>query len=525
MGARRTNKRPANLELTDGDQSPRILKAANVILAGGGLFCLLCLFLLLRRHGWTDEGSFDGGVVLLLLAPALAAVLLFASLRLPPSARTGLALVLFSTTIALYSVELVLQLLDAPGDRERRTLWTPATSQDMDELVRIAREHGVAYDRRSKLEVLMDLRSADPGAVPAIVPKGLLARQGDGTLKSQISIDGVEVVALGGISNRTTVLCNESGEWIAYSSDEHGFHNPAGIWSRSNIEVAVIGDSFAQGVCVPSPQNAVALIRDRYPATVNLGMLGHGPLMELAQLKEYVARLKPRTVLWFFYEENDFADLMHERDSPLLMSYLQGPYRQGLASVQPTIDESLEDYVAGEIEQTQLRGDHLPDVPTQESNIVTGITAVILLGNLRRRLGLTLQSRNAAENHRIASDEAMALLKKIFAEATETVSSWSGRLYFVYIPERQRYTDPATTELNETNREAILRLAGDLGIPVIDIHSAIESQEDPLSLYPFRRRGHFNEEGYRLVAESVLKAIEHPGSVPQPDGGRSPASH
>src|SRR5690606_31428138 len=123
-----------------------------------------------------------------------------------------------------------------------------------------------------------DLRSADPGAVPAIVPKGLLARQGDGTLKSRISIDEVEVVALGGISNRTTVLCNESGEWIAYSSDEHGFHNPAGIWSRSNIEVAVIGDSFAQGVCVPSPQNAVALIRNRYPATVNLGMLGHGPL-------------------------------------------------------------------------------------------------------------------------------------------------------------------------------------------------------------------------------------------------------
>ena len=103
----------------------------------------------------------------------------------------------------------------------------------------------------------------------------------------------------------------------------------------------------------------------------------------------------------------------------------------------------------------------------------------------------------------------MDLLSNIFAEAKATVGSWGGRLYLVYIPERQRYADPATAELDETNRKATLRLAGDLGIPVIDIHSAIQSHEDPLSLYPFRRRGHFNEEGYRLVAESVLKAIEH----------------
>ena len=509
MGAKRANQGRANLTPADTD-SPRLLRAANVILAGGGLFCLLCLFLLLRRHGWTVEGRFDIGVVPLVLAPALAAILLFASLRLPPSARTGLALVLLSTSIALWSVEIALELLTPSEDHERQTLWTPSTRQDMDELVRIARGHGVTYDRRSKLEVLMELRAADPSAVPAIVPKGLLARQGNGKLKSRISIEGVEVVALGGISNRTTVLCNESGEWIAYSSDEHGFHNPAGIWSRSDIAVAVIGDSFAQGVCVPSEKNAVALIRDRYPVTLNLGMLGNGPLMELAQLKEYVARFEPKTVLWFFYEENDFGDLANERDSPLLLSYLQRPYRQGLTSLQPTIDEALEDYVADEIEQTQLRGDSLPDVPTQRPGIVTGMTTVVLLGNLRRRLGLTLGSRGAAGNHRIPSEETMDLLERIFAEAKATVDSWGGRLYLVYIPERQRYTDPATAELNDENHEATLRLASDLGIHVIDIHSAIQSHEDPLSLYPFRRRGHFNEKGYRLVAESVLQTIEHP---------------
>src|SRR5207253_2124342 len=121
------------------------------------------------------------------------------------------------------------------------------------------------------------------------------------------------LLPLGGISNRLTVFCNEAGDYVKYRSDEHGFNNPPGIWSDGKAEIAAIGDSFVQGTCVPTDQPLVGVIRTEYPGTLNLGMSGNGPLLELATFEEYVTTVKPRIVLWFFFETNDLTDLAAER--------------------------------------------------------------------------------------------------------------------------------------------------------------------------------------------------------------------
>ena len=60
---------------------------------------------------------------------------------------------------------------------------------------------------------------------------------------------------------------------------------------------------------MPADRTFVALIRQRHPATRNFGMAGDGPLLMLATLQEYVSPLKPRIVLWFYFEGNDLIDL------------------------------------------------------------------------------------------------------------------------------------------------------------------------------------------------------------------------
>ena len=65
-------------------------------------------------------------------------------------------------------------------------------------------------------------------------------------------------------------------------------------------------------------KNFVALIRQHYPATINLGVSGDGPLTMLATLKEYVQFAKPRVVLWFFWEGNDLSDLQEREKFPLV---------------------------------------------------------------------------------------------------------------------------------------------------------------------------------------------------------------
>ena len=118
------------------------------------------------------------------------------------------------------------------------------------------------------------------------------------------------------ISNVTTVFCNESGEYIIYDSDEHGFHNPPGLWHKDAVQAVAVGDSFTHGVFVPSEDSFVSVIRSRMPATVNLGVDGNGPLAMLATLKEYAASLRPTIVLWFYYEGNDSRG-SHERGKTL----------------------------------------------------------------------------------------------------------------------------------------------------------------------------------------------------------------
>ena len=52
-------------------------------------------------------------------------------------------------------------------------------------------------------------------------------------------------------------------------------------------------------------------------------------------------------------------------------------------------------------------------------------------------------------------------------------------------------------------------------IAVIDIQREVfDPHLDPLSLFPFRVTGHYNAEGYRLVAEAIGERLEADGYVP-----------
>jgi hypothetical protein len=51
-------------------------------------------------------------------------------------------------------------------------------------------------------------------------------------------------------------------------------------------------------------------------------MNGTSVLTQLAIYREYVQRLRPSHIIWFFYEGNDLEDYLEERTWPLLRAYL-----------------------------------------------------------------------------------------------------------------------------------------------------------------------------------------------------------
>jgi len=125
----------------------------------------------------------------------------------------NLSLVLFSTVFPTFAVEPV---LDVRAYVNGRSIGQSATAFWLGD------ESG--YDGRSPSEVIENLRNSGINAVP-YPSAGLFGTEG-------FESGGDRVYPLAGISNRTTLMCNESGQWITYESDEHGFHNPLGIWGK-----------------------------------------------------------------------------------------------------------------------------------------------------------------------------------------------------------------------------------------------------------------------------------------------------
>ena len=68
-------------------------------------------------------------------------------------------------------------------------------------------------------------------------------------------------------------------------------------------------------------------IQSKTAVAVNLGISGKEPLMELASLLGYGPSLIPLTVLWVFFEGNDFqGNLSIEKRRTLLQAYLASDF-------------------------------------------------------------------------------------------------------------------------------------------------------------------------------------------------------
>jgi hypothetical protein len=267
---------------------------------------------------------------------------------------------------------------------------------------------------------------------------------------------------------------------------------------------------------VPPEKTFVGVIRDRYPATLNLGMAGNGPLAELAGLKEYGEALRPRVVLWFYTENNDLSDLQKEKRTPLLLRYLKDDFRQGLVDLQEDIDHALVTFVQSEKAARMATESRKPEAQSRRID-QDRLLGFVKLSRLRENVGLVYGSTpeeeaNLADLH----GPTMDLFREILMEAKTLTERTGGRLYFVYLPGWYPFVN-ITGVLEEKHNE-VLAIVRDLKIPAIDLREMFQSHRDPLSLFPFRASGHYTEEGHRLVAEEVFRHLSKSRPIASPMG-------
>ena len=390
--------------------------------------------------------------------------------------RNNVILVLASVAFCLYLIEISLALFQPKDGRSAKAM-------------KIAAERGIPFDARSVTELFYDLRSAGLDAYPAIWPGSIIRTKG---LEQGLPFDGERLLPLAGISGVPTILGNENGEFSIFDSDEHGFNNPQGLHKKGEVDMVLIGDSIAQGCCVKPGEDLGSLIRERGLRALNLGYGFNGPLFELATLMGYARPLEPKLVLWLYFEGNDIVEMSQEAQiSPSLMAYLEGDFFQGLAERQARIDRLLREWVEkclarGEIDQWGPEGKR------------STLMRVLTLSHLRDRIGIGGPQEPSFD---------VDLFGKILKKANQEVLSWGGRLFFVFLPRRERLLEDAD-DGTSLHRDAVLRVVADLQIPTIDTLDKLRRQSDPMALFPFGLEPHYNRKGYEVISGAIMDYLE-----------------
>lgn len=403
-------------------------------------------------------------------------------LRLREGIQANIVTVAISLVVGLYLVEGAITFLGLGQFSD-----LVATSQ-------LALARDVGYDQRTQLQVIEDLIDSGVEAVPALRPHIVLTMS-------------KELLPLGGISGKTTVSSNESGRYMIYPSDRYGFNNPDSEWDAEEVEWLLTGDSFTEGMAVQPGEDIAGQLRViTQKSAISIGRGGNGPLMELAALIEYAGAVKPKKVLWIYFEGNDLKDdFQRDKGNLLLLQYMQDGFSQNLINRQKEIDSRLREYVLDAGVQPQLKAREAQMRAEMERHK----THWMRLGAIRKSIGFDRRGVDFGDDADCDVDHHLddPLFAKILLKAKSKVATWGGTLYFVYLPEPIRYKIAIISHDRFRKKAKVIDFVKGLDIPVIDMHQKVfVGHSDPLSL--FTSLSHHNTaEGYAEIAKIIAENI------------------
>ncbi len=410
--------------------------------------------------------------------------LIFAS-RKNSEFKTNLALFLAGATISVFACEYLMQFYFSQTEEKTNLEW--------------ARQQGLSFDTRTPLQVLEDLKNT--GEEYYLVVQASSFRR---LYNRPLLINEKEVIPFGGVANVNTLLCNESGTYVTYDSDEFGFNNPPGVWKNKNkTNLYFVGDSFTQGRCVPREDTFVDRVRKQFPDTIAMGISNNGPLSELGSLREYLHDLKTSYVFWMYFEGNDLTNLNEEKGSPILMNYLEPNFSQQLKKNFGAINASLKSYMNTLVEEEKNKI-HKTQIKEETKNIWQNMWTHPLnfffpsIYSLAKKT-FTLKK----ENYKFLVD--MELFEKVMRQAKSFVNETGGKLVFVYLPSYESFAGLKT--IGALAKKDVLQIIEKINVDFIDMEAEFEKLKDPKSVFPFRKKNHYNVLGNFLIAEQIIKYL------------------
>jgi len=297
---------------------------------------------------------------------------------------------------------------------------------------------------------------------------------------------------------------NENGNYKIYKNDKYGFRNDNKIYDKK-ISVAIIGDSFAEGIPLNQSKNVSSILISKYNLnSANFGIAGSSLITYYAVFKEYIKNLEPENVIFFYYEGNDFLMLDAEKNS-FLFNYLDKNYSQNLFYNSNQVNNSLktlETYTHNLLlNNSKKNKEYKKEVYFKKEKIKDFLE----IQNLREIFKIDFSKPDYSSE--------TDLFKKIIMEVNQQTLSWGGKLIFVYVPSWGRYNKSYQFEGNNAKqifelKDMILNYLEDNSINYIDVDSEILNlTNNPSKYYNFEFYGHMNYNGYMLISDLINKKL------------------
>ncbi len=443
---------------------------------------LACAAQLLRLPEWREDYPLVvwAGLAASCLAISLGLAYLAAFSRWEVIRRIGIEVAVIAAVLVLVEAAIA--------------LFLPSSEDRLAQRIHAAGRLGMPFDERSRSEVVAGLRQAGVDAYPgtgstwALVPL-VRKRLPEGFYPFSHA------------SNVTVVECNESGQYLTYETDEWGFNNPPGIVSGGSIDVAIVGESYALGHCLPAQASLAGLVRAQFPRTANFGMAGTSTLHALGIFREYVEPLRPRIVLWTVNPY--FVTARAEMKNPVLQRYLDPAFSQHLRQRQAETDRIVRAVAIPVQEQLDMIASDQARVSKRER-----VLGSWRLPELRAMLGAAVRGGTV-----LRGTTDLELFRQTLALARDATSQWGGRLVVVLLP---IYAEVVADQLEPDRRhENLARVVESLGIPFVDGVEVFNQVRDPAALFTMRINNPPTAEGYALLAGGVIEALRAPDAALQ----------
>ena len=309
------------------------------------------------------------------------------------------------------------------------------------------------------------------------------------------------------INKHVLIKCGyqESGIYhMVYTPDIYGFRDNH-MELYKNTDVVMIGDSFSFSICVNQPYDLKSqLEKVSKKKFLNLSISGSGPKQQTNVIKNFTNETNFDYFIWIFYEGNDFEDLVSEqkkiKQNPNAFEKEQLINAIGATQILKSKNDVFVDYKKLIELQEKFPEKKIVDYKWQNEKLVK--IKIFLAEKLRGLNALIKFFRNYNELLPYKEYDNVVNEMNIYLNNKKIKKK-----FIYYLPKYTRLANkykkhPEVENLNQI-KNLVKLTANKHNFVFIDGADFFHNRNVPLNIFPYKIPTHFNETGYKLLAEHI----------------------